>query len=405
MKSQLRIAFLTPEYVIGDRRDGGLANYLHKISRELVQRNHDVTVFVLSDRNNDSKDGEIEIVEVKQPHRLHLPRWLHYKLERFLPLAEAFRAARRIEKAVWDHHRKAPFDVIHTTSYSAPGFTLRRNKQIPVVCRISSYTPLWRSAYGRQRKFGDYLTDWLEIRQVLDADVCFSPSEFIANLYERLEGFKPYVLRSPIDSRNVDLDDSLFQQHFSAFPYFLFVGTLSRIKGVDLLAEALQEFYKVHPEIHFLFVGRDDGMPGYSRAMDYVSLKSENFQDNIHYMQAVPKSQLYPIIGHSLAVVIPSRVDNYPNVCLEAHTMGVPVIGTHDSSLEEMIQDDETGLLINQSDSSGLMRALVRIAELPNEERERFKENIKNSIRSMQKEDRMEQLIELYRETIRNFRR
>jgi predicted membrane GTPase involved in stress response len=35
---------------------------------------------------------------------------------------------------------------------------------------------------------------------------------------------------------------------------------------------------------------------------------------------------------------MPSRVDNYPNACLEALSLGVPVIGTYDSSLDEMIE-------------------------------------------------------------------
>jgi glycogen synthase len=403
MKAQLRIGFLTPEYVMADRRDGGLANYLHTISWELVQRNHQVTVFVLSDRDEYSKDGEIQIVEVKRANKLTFPRWLNDKLERFLPLIEATRAARRIENAVWRHHQRAPFDLLHTSSYSAPGFTLRRNGKIPVVCRISCYTPMLRAAYGRQRKFGDYLADWLEIRQVLDSDASFSPSQFISNIYERLEGFKPAVLRSPTDGRTVPIDDSVFREKLTGFPYFLFVGTLSKIKGVDLLADAIPQFLKIHPEIHFVFIGRDDGIPGYKNAMDYVALKSSEFQQNIHYIGRQPKSRLYPIISHSLAVLIPSRIDNYPNVCLEAHAMNVPVVGTDNSSLEEMIEDNQTGFLIRNSDSSALLAGLQKVAELSDDERNRLKENIKNHIRSIEMEDRIEQLVALYRNTIQKY--
>ena len=249
------------------------------------------------------------------------------------------------------------------------------------------------------------MTDWLEIRQVLDADVSFSPSEFISNTYERLEGFRPAVLRSPIDTRTVSLDDSVFHQNFSEFPYFLFVGTLSRMKGVDVLADAIPEFLMAHPEIHFLFIGRDDGMPGFARALDYVSMKCSHFQSNIHYLKGLSKSQLYPIISHSLAVVIPSRVDNYPNVCVEAHAMNVPVIAANNSSLEEMVRDNETGVLIQNANSSDLTRALLKVAELSEEERDRFKTNIRKQIQSIENEDRIEQLILLYRETIQNFRR
>jgi glycosyltransferase involved in cell wall biosynthesis len=403
MTSQLRIGFLTPEYVFDDRKDGGLANYLHKITWALAQRHHRVSVFVLSNRNNLSKDGEIEVIEVKRPNKLQLPQWINYKLERFLPLLEALRAAKRIEKAVWEHHRKSPLDILQTASYSAPGFSLRRNGKIPIVCRISAYTPLLRSAYGRRRQFGEYLTDWLEIRQVLDADASFSPSEFISNHYERMEGFKPPVLRSPVDTRNIELDHSLFQEQFSSFRYFVFVGTLSKTKGVDLLADAIPDFLKAHPEIHFVFIGRDAGIPGYPSSMNYVNLKCKGFEKNIHYLPALAKSRLYPIMSHALAVVIPSRVDNYPNVCIEAHAMNVPVIGTNNSSLEEMIQDEETGFLIQNSNASDLARALGMVAELSPEKRQQIKENIRKQIQSIENEDRIEQLILLYTNTIRKF--
>ena len=400
MKRPLHIGLLTPEYVTEERKDGGLANYLQKIASEFVRRNHRVTVFLLSDRNQHWKDGEIDIIEVRRAETPKLPAWLRNKLERFLPVITALRSAKRIEKAVWRHHQITPFDVLQTSSYSSPGFALRRNGKIPVVCRISSYFPMVRSAHGTQRGFAEYLTDWLEIRQVLDADASFAPSQFIADAFERLESFRPVVIRTPIDSRNTELDDSVYQKEFSRFPYFLFVGRLSRVKGIDVLAEAIPHFLQKRPDVHFVFIGRDDGLPGFRQAIDSVLTQSNNFQGNIHYIPALSKSKLYPVIRHSLALLSPSRVDNYPNACLEAHSMQVPVIGTENSSLEEMIRENETGFLIKNGDVLELTAAMLKVAGMSDLERSQMKQNIQKYAQSVEAENRIEQLIRLYSEAI-----
>ncbi|MCI0602928.1 glycosyltransferase family 4 protein [bacterium] len=400
MKRPLHIGLLTPEYVTEERKDGGLANYLQKIASEFVHRNHRVTVFLLSGRNLEWKDGKIDIIEVPRAGPPKFPAFLRPKLERFLPLITALRSAKRIEKAVWRYHRIAPFDVLQTSSYASPGFALRKNGKIPVVCRISSYMPLCRSANGRQRGFAEYLTDWLEIRQVLDAEAAFAPSQFTAEIFERLENLRPAIIRSPIDSRNIELDDSVYQRDFSSFPYFAFVGTLSRLKGVDLLAEAIPQFLQHRPDVHFVFVGRDDGVPGFQKAFDCVLSQASDFQENIHHISALSKNKLYPVVRHSLALVAPSRVDNYPNACLEAHAMLVPVIGTTNSSLEEMILENETGFLIKNGDTSELTTVLLKVAGMSESERNRMKGKIEKYVQSIEAENRIDQLLNLYLEAM-----
>ena len=44
----MRIAFVTPEFITEDCYDGGLANYLARISTRLAENGHEITVFVSS---------------------------------------------------------------------------------------------------------------------------------------------------------------------------------------------------------------------------------------------------------------------------------------------------------------------------------------------------------------------
>lgn len=396
----MHVGFLTPEYVTARTPEGGLANYLHNVGGALAKLGHDVSVFVLSNRDESWKDGQIAVYEVR---RAVLPKCL--TVHRFHRVVAQVLSSRRLRSAVWKIHRATPFDILQASSYQAPGYPLRRNGRVPLVCRISSYTPLWRSAYGRKRNLGEYLSDWLEIRQVLDAEASFAPSDFVATTFARLEACEPQVIRTPVHLPDISTDRSFYADHLAGTSYLLFFGTLSRIKGVDLLASVIPPLLERHKDLVFVFIGRDDGLPGGQTMFDYISSQCSRFQHRLHYHSPLPKTQLYPVIANALGVVMPSRVDNYPNACLEAHALGVPVVGTYDSSLDEMIADGETGFLARNGDPVSLRDAVQRLIAMRAPQRRQMQEHILDSVRSISREDRIGQLVSFYEAVIREFHR
>ena len=394
----MRIGFVTPEYVLPDRWDGGLANYLRKVGVSLAARGHAPAVFVLSQRDAQWQDGQITIYEVKKVEIQGRAKFrgFHRVLAQYLN-------ARRLATAVWRIHRAKPLDIVQASSYMAPGYKLLGNDRIPIVCRVSSYTPMLRSAFGTQRNSAAYLSDWLEIRQVLDADASFAPSRFVANTYERVEGFQPKVIRSPLSLPNVELDPSFYHAHLDDKAYLLFFGTLSRIKGVDLLAKVIPKIVRWHTALSIVFIGRDDGLPGGQKMFDYISAECHSFAHKLHYWPPLPKDQLYPIIANAIGIVMPSRVDNYPNACLEAQSLGVPVVGTDSSSLEEMIVDGETGFLATNGDSKSLCEEIERLLDLSAAQSEQMRKKILAANQAIRREDRVGQLTVFYQETIDSF--
>ncbi|MDX1413074.1 MAG: glycosyltransferase family 4 protein [Candidatus Promineifilaceae bacterium] len=378
-----------------DRWDGGLANYLHKVCRMLAERGHSPIVFVLSGQYKNWQDGPVEIQEVK---RVDLPSWI--KLVGLRSLLAQYLNTRRLAKSVWRSHRSKQLDILQASSYMAPGYSLLRNGRVPVVCRVSSYSPLLRSAYGRQRNFAEYLSDWMEIRQILDADASFAPSKFVSNILSRVEGYRPEVVRTPVELSDTSVDESFYLANLKNRAYLLFFGTLSPIKGVDLLAPVINEILQRHTDLSFVFIGRDDGLPDGQKMMDFLRENCSSFEQRIHYWPALVKAQLYPVIAKALGVIMPSRVDNYPNSCLEAQSLGVPVIGTDHSSLEEMIVDGKTGFLAKNSDSAFLIVAIERLLSLTVEQRQHMRQNLINEIEAVTAEDRVGQLIGFYEAVI-----
>jgi glycosyltransferase involved in cell wall biosynthesis len=400
----MKIAFLTPEYVMPGRFDGGLANYLRKSAIALVKRGCEVWVFVESDRDAIMCEDDIIVCEVRRCDNVLLNLASKIPFVRlFVPVFSQFLTTRKIARRFWNVHSKIVFDVIQASSYRAPGFALLNNGKVPVVCRVSSFTPCWRAAFGRKRHWGECVSDWLELRQARDADECFSPSRLVAKMYVQAECNQPVVLRTPFYMHENALDDSFFLENRPLGRYLLFFGTLSRIKGADLFALILPSIFEKHGDLSMVFIGRDDGLPDGTKVFTYIKSACNIFAERLYYHQTLSKAKLFAFVKNAEAVLLPSRVDNYPNVCLEAQMFGIPVIGTYDSSLDEMIEDDITGFLAKNGDAESFIEGIERCLCQSIEDKHKMRLRIQSHIKLIEREDRIGQLLAFYENAIKKF--
>src|SRR6185295_5838046 len=118
--SKLRIAFATPEYVTETHFDGGLANYINRVSRALAQLGHDVHVVTLS-----LKDEEPFLHQGVMVHRVALKRGWE-TLNRFtryvLPTTlHWLNFSTQVYSKLKQLHRHDPFHLIQYPNYSSCG--------------------------------------------------------------------------------------------------------------------------------------------------------------------------------------------------------------------------------------------------------------------------------------------
>jgi glycosyltransferase involved in cell wall biosynthesis len=399
----LHIGFLTPEYPDDRKPEGGLGNYVRKISLELITRGLKVTVFVLAARKDSQQDAGVELRYIARAR-------FHWRLKRnrfvaaWLELFELWLNARRMRSAVLDYERDFPLDIVQTPNYLIPGYFLRHNNFFPLVCRCSSYAPMLRSANGFQRKLPEAVADWMEARLVSEADGAFAPSQLVVNTYGRFEAVGLSLIRTPIEQPFTVPDDSVYRA-MNGRKYLLYFGALNRYKGLDVLLKAVPEILAQNKELCLLFIGRNDTFSDEIRAMDVIKRSLEQYwqESRVVYFPSLQKAQLYPFIQHALGVIIPSRVDNYPNACLEAMALGIPVIGTRDSSLDEIIVDERTGFLAQNGDFSSLRKAIEKLLSLTDAQRKYMQTEIAYEMERITSEDRVGQLVNFYESVIQNF--
>ena len=357
----MRIALLTSEYVTEASYDGGLANYVHRLARALRAHGHEVTVIVISDRDEDREDEGVRLLRV----RFTLPKWAAalnlLSLRRFTKLIYLLRIGWLLNRTLRALQRRLPFAIAQYSQLG--GLSLFHPPGSAAVVRLSSYTPLWRKngGYDGESALRIWQQERIERRAMKRADAVFSPSRLMADAVSSMLGRPVRVIENPYFQEPASRDDRMYRERLAGKTYFLFFGRLNALKGAAVIAEILAPLLENHPELFFAFVGSDPGKYRGRTMSEHLKFMAGVHGDRVLCLGKMTHAALDPIIAGALAVALPSLVDNFPNTCLEAMGMGKVVVGTSGASFEQLIRDGENGLLCRPGDPGQLLQALEKV--------------------------------------------
>lgn len=396
----MKVAFVTSEYVTEPNFDGGLANYVYRVSLALSERGHKPIVLIPSKEKRSFFHDDIEVhkVAIQMGRSIKLfSRLLGY---RFHPLLKHLHRSWIINGAVRELHRQNPLSIIQYSHIAGTGFF--RPAHIPSVIRISSHTTLWRMHGGYEYLDARSIKqqELLELAAIKRADGIYSPSELLAEVFQKESNREICVIESPF------VLDQLFETDYSAMKivsskkYILFFGTLNKLKGLLVIAKMVYKLLASHPNLYFVFVGKSGehyhGMP----IIDYVRKMAQEYSERIIYLGKLPHSQLYPILEKADAVVMPSLIDNFPNACLEAMAHRKVVIGTRGASFDQLLQDGVSGLLCEKDSPQSLLKAIDKALHLTDHQRKEMGQSAWERIQQLRPEIAAIKLEEFYNSII-----
>jgi glycosyltransferase involved in cell wall biosynthesis len=129
-------------------------------------------------------------------------------------------------------------------------------------------------------------------------------------------------------------------------PYFLFVGRLERIKGLDDVIPAFRDY----PDADLLIIGDGEHGPAL-RALAAG-------EPRVRFLGRLPPDQLRAYYDHALALVVPSVCfETFGIILIEAFRQGTPVIARRIGPFPEIVEASGGGLLF---DGPGEMLAAMR---------------------------------------------
>jgi glycosyltransferase involved in cell wall biosynthesis len=357
----MRVAFVTPEYVTEEPRRGGLASYLRRMATALAQQGHHPEIFVTSrtHRGRSEADGVlvhfVAAAQSRRPVRAALRILGALRAEGLARTLCALVDAAALAAALRRRCAEVDFDLVQSTNLQAVGLFVRPRgaaglgRRVPHLTRCSNDDReiARRNGVALRSRAGLDVLVGMALRR---ADVLYAPSRFLARHLER-QGLRVHTLAPPA---LLEVKPAPARPPGLPARYFVHFGQLTRLKGVPLLADAMQRACEREPGFSMVWAGSDpQGL--LAECLERLG----PHRARLHYAGELERPALYALVADAEAAVFATSFDNLPNTVIESLLLGVPVIACADSSVEELVAPGVNGSLVPQGDAGALADAML----------------------------------------------
>ena len=150
------------------------------------------------------------------------------------------------------------------------------------------------------------------------------------------------------------------------------IGRLAPTKGHSYLIRAFSKVKQVIPEAQLVFIG--DGR----LRRELEAQAAETAPNSIHFLGY--RSDVPQLLRTMDVFVLPSVAEGLPKVLLEAIVMGVPCLASEVGGIPEIITNNKTGFLVPPKNESALAEAMIKLAKMPEKERQKLIDNAKEKV-------------------------
>ena len=146
--------------------------------------------------------------------------------------------------------------------------------------------------------------------------------------------------------------------------YLVCVGRLAKVKGIDLLIDALKLFNASNDPASLLVVG--DGEES-ARLHSYA--KKSGLEDRVLFFGSVPPHEVRDLVNCADLCVVGSHNEGFSCAMVEQLACGKPLVSTDVSGAGEMIVDGKNGYIVQSRNPELFADAIAKALTLPNAQR------------------------------------
>ncbi|HCW76307.1 MAG TPA: hypothetical protein DHU63_07195 [Candidatus Marinimicrobia bacterium] len=136
-------------------------------------------------------------------------------------------------------------------------------------------------------------------------------------------------------------------------PKLLFVGGNMQRKGLPLVLRALKQLLPSFPNLRLQILGKNQNLG----KMQHLAQKLE-IQEHVDFLGWVPPDRVNDYFRRAAVFVMPSLMEGFGLVFLEAMAAGLPVIGGNVGGTRELIEDGVNGFLVEPLDERALAKKI-----------------------------------------------
>ncbi|MFM7492234.1 MAG: glycogen synthase [Actinomycetota bacterium] len=245
-------------------------------------------------------------------------------------------------------------DVAHSHTWYAnfAGFLASRMFDIPHVVTAHSLEPL-RPWKAEQLGGGYQISSWVEKISYESADAIIAVSDGmradVMGAYPHVDPAKVHTIRNGIDAERYkpESDSSLLNKLGISTPYALFVGRITRQKG---LAHLLRAWRQVAPEFSLVLAAGSPDEPAIGAEVEALITELSLERGNIHWIkEMLPHKELTSLLTHAQTFLCPSIYEPLGIVNLEAMACETAVVASRVGGIPEVVDHNVTGLLVDYS--------------------------------------------------------
>ncbi len=253
-----------------------------------------------------------------------------------------------------------PFDtdVVHTHTWymSFAGMVAKRLYDTKLVATVHSLEPLrpWKE---EQLGRGYRLSSWVEENGLGACDAVVAVSEEMSADIQKHYGIpaeRVHVIPNGVDATAYRRreDPSVLERLGVEVPYILFLGRLSRQKGIFDLVEA---FKALKAKSNLVLV---TGPADTTELVDELSEALRGLAGIRWINRMVTHEEAVALYSSCEVFVCPSRYEPFGIINLEAMACERPVVATEVGGIAGVVRDGKTGVLVPPEDPRALAKAI-----------------------------------------------
>jgi starch synthase len=239
---------------------------------------------------------------------------------------------------------------VHTWYTHWAGILMKLNYGRPLVLTVHSLEPL--RPWKREQLGGGYdFSLWVERTAIGMADAVIAVSESTKADILRLFDIDParvHVIHNGIDLAEYQerCDESVLAKHGidPARPYILFLGRITRQKGIVHLVRALKH---LDPGFQVVLCAGAPDTPEIAEEMKSAVETARKERPGLVWIEEMlPKDEVIALYSGAEVFVCPSIYEPFGIINLEAMACGTPVVASEVGGIPEVVVPGETGLLV-----------------------------------------------------------
>ncbi len=333
----MRVGLMTREYP--PNVYGGAGVHVEYLSRELAKK-IEVEVHCWGDQYSD--EGKLH-VRGEQPWS----RISQGTEEKFKTALETFSLNLAQMTSI------ASIDIVHTHTWyvAMAGFLAKKLYRIPFVLTTHSLEPLraWKS---EQLGSGYAMSSWMERTAILDADAVIAVSQGtkadILRAYPEIDPELIHVIYNGIDlnqyQKTPDTTALLEYGVDPSQPYVLFVGRITRQKGVTHLVDAIPH---LPPRTQVVLCAGAPDTPEIAAEMREKVERARAVNPRVIWIEKMlSKPEMIQLYSNCSVFCCPSVYEPFGIINLEAMACQAPVVASATGGILEVVVDGVTGYLV-----------------------------------------------------------